>query len=170
MPPAPTDNSTLLEFEEKFSRFLSERGLRLTAERRRLLRILIESGRQIDADTLVSESRNHGAPISRATVYRTLELMVKCGLVRHAGTTEKPGGYEIVADSAPTVRLVCLGCGQMIEVSSNDIREERDRLSEKFGFQPQHHHLEVFGRCQNCRTSDVNGTSSRRSKKTAEKD
>jgi Fur family ferric uptake transcriptional regulator len=160
LPSSLSANSVLHEAEERFSRYLAGQGLRLTAERRRLLKLLLDGERLIDADTLVRKTRRGGTPVSRATVYRTLELMVKSGLVRHAGPGEKSGRYERVVGSIPSVRLVCLGCGNLLEVYSEDIRHERDRVSRRHGFLPQHHHLEVFGRCRSCR--ELSGDGSRR--------
>jgi Fur family ferric uptake transcriptional regulator len=154
--------SVLREAEERFAHYLTGCGLRLTPERKRLVKLLLQGDRHTDADILVSAAGRSGKPVSRATVYRTLELMVKSGLVRHGGPGEQAGSYERVVGATPSVRLVCLGCGSLLEVVSDDIRRERDRVSRRHGFVPQHHHLEVFGRCRNCREGQQNGPRRRR--------
>lgn len=135
------------ELEERFTRFLSERGLKLTGERRRLLRLL-PADASVEAEGLVRRAARANPPISRATVYRTLDLWVKGGLVRPVGGD--PGRYEVLAGRAHPVRFVCLRCGTTHEADGESLRRERDRLARRQGFEPLHHHVEIFGTCRDC--------------------
>lgn len=145
--PRPAGRS---ELEERFTRFLSERGLKLTGERRRLLGLLrlLPGDGSLAAERLVQRAAREHPPISRATVYRTLDLWVKGGLVRPVG--RDPGRYEVIAGRPQPVRLVCLRCGSTLEADGEGLRRERDRLARGLGFEPLHHHVEIFGTCREC--------------------
>ena len=80
----------------KFQSFLKARGLKVTEQRRLLLQFLVHLNEHIDADTLYQGLKNKDAGISRGTVYRTLDLLVQCGLVRKSSFGEDHANYEIV--------------------------------------------------------------------------
>lgn len=150
--------------EARFRDFLAARGLRLTRERRRVVRFLFEGSRPLDPEALLSRSRRLGEPVSRATLYRTLELLVKSGLVRHRVPGVRKGGapaarYEQALSAPRQGRLVCLSCGRLIEIFSPGLRREQNAVCARLGFLPQHLQLEVFGLCRNCRKD---GSASRR--------
>ena len=68
--------------EARFEVFLRERKLKLTGERMAILAAVFQRASHFDAESLHAELKGAGADISRATVYRTLDLLVQCGLVR----------------------------------------------------------------------------------------
>ncbi len=142
------------DLEGRFARYLSERGLRLTGERRRLLGLL-GADSSLDAEPLVRRASTQRPPISRATVYRTLDLWVKGGLIRPVGG--EPGRYEVLAGRSRPVRFVCLRCGRTQEAEGDGLRRERDRLARRLGFRPLHHHVEIFGTCRECARSASQG-------------
>src|SRR5688572_25245398 len=71
------DRPYLVEFE----RFLMDKGLRLTSQRRQLAEVVMSTRSHLTVDELVERVRKHKLPIGRATVYRTLDLLCQAGLV-----------------------------------------------------------------------------------------
>src|SRR5438874_12512536 len=77
-----------------FSEFLAKKGLKTTKERSLLFDEIFSAHRHFDADDLVARMREKGKKISRATVYRTLELLFECGPVGRVRLNEDKYRYE----------------------------------------------------------------------------
>ncbi len=139
---------------EQFGRFLDGRGLRYTAERQAVVGVVFEKHRHFEADDLLLWARDHRPRVSRATIYRTLELLVAAGLVRQMTFGDKSTQhYEQVLGIPHHDHLICTSCGRVQEVFSADLEREQDALCAKHGFVAQHHNLEVFGLCKKCRAA-----------------
>lgn len=136
---------------EHFSRFLAGKSLRYTAERQAVVGAVFEKHRHFEADDLLVWARAHHPRVSRATIYRTLELLVNAGLVRQMTFGDKSAQhYEQVLGIPHHDHLICLSCGRVQEVFSADLEREQDALCERHGFEVHHHNLEVFGLCRRC--------------------
>lgn len=87
----------------------------------------------------------------RATVYRTIELFERLGIVRRLNIGWK---YKIELTDVFTGHhhhMSCTNCGRMFELPENPMLETMiDTVAAKSGFSPRGHHLEVFGLCSNC--------------------
>src|ERR1051326_3849620 len=91
----------------KFADFLQQQGLKLTSEREALLREIFSIHYHFEADELLVKLKQNNLKISRATVYRTLELLVKAGLVRRVPLGEDHYHYEPVSGNSHHDHLVC---------------------------------------------------------------
>jgi len=144
----------LAHAHEQFGRFLAGRGLRYTAERQAVVGAVFEKHRHFEADDLLLWSRTHRPKVSRATIYRTLELLVAAGLVRQMTFGDKSAQhYEQVLGIPHHDHLICLSCGRVQEVFSAELEREQDALCAAHGFEVHHHNLEVFGLCRKCRAA-----------------
>jgi len=143
------------EAEERFRRYLAERGLRLTRERREVMSFLLRAGRDLDAEAILARAKERGESFSRATLYRTLDHLVKSGLVRQAPggrpAGKEPARFERAVGPSRRGRLVCLSCGRIDELPGTSGERDLDRICARQGFLPQYHYLEVFGLCRECR-------------------
>ncbi len=77
-----------------FSEFLKRKGLKTTRERTALFDEIFSTHRHFDAEDLVLRMRERGVKISRATVYRSLDLLFECGLVGRVRLNEEKYRYE----------------------------------------------------------------------------
>src|SRR5205809_3239156 len=109
---------------DKFQGFLAKQGLKLTRERTALLREIFATHYHFEADELLFKMKEKGVKISRATVYRTLELLVKSGMVRRVHLGEDHYHYEHVRGDSHHDHLICTTCGGVIEFHD----EELERL------------------------------------------
>jgi len=152
---APARSETFLgAAHEHFGRFLAGKGLRYTSERRAVVDAVFEKHRHFEADDLLLWARAKESRVSRATIYRTLELLVNSGLVRQMTFGDKTAQhYEQVLGIPHHDHLICLACGRVQEVFSADLEREQDALCERHGFEVHHHNLEVFGLCRRCRAA-----------------
>jgi Fur family ferric uptake transcriptional regulator len=104
-----------------------------------------------EADDLAFRLRKKGSRISRATVYRTLPLLVKAGLLNRVIHGEKHQHYEHIHDEPQHDHLICLKCGGIVEFEEQSLREAEEKICGKHQFQPEKVVVEIFGYCKKCR-------------------
>jgi Fur family ferric uptake transcriptional regulator len=134
-----------------FKKFLLKQNLKFTPQRKFILDAVFATHRHFDADEMVEILRQRGKNVSRASVYRTLDLLVKGNLV-HAmelGDTKKT--YEHIAGHKHHDHLICLECGRAIEFDETSIEMLQEKVCDQMKFKAQHHSLRIFGRCERCR-------------------
>lgn len=141
---------TGLQERERFIAFIRERGQRVTAERLTLLDEIFAQHGHIDAEHLLASLRSRGAKISRATVYRNLELLVECGLVHKQRLGRDRHLYEHVHAGQRHHHLVCAQCGRVVEFISPGIAALQTEICRAHGFRPERHTLQIIGLCNDC--------------------
>jgi Fur family ferric uptake transcriptional regulator len=142
---------TKISEEKIFTKFLNERGQRLTKERTGILRRIFSCHGHFDPETLYLQMRRTGLKASRASVYRTLNLLLECGLVERVRKTQHGSVYEYTSGHKHHDHMLCMGCGNMIEFYSADLEQLQDELCIRQGFQGESHSLEIRGYCRKCR-------------------
>ena len=85
--------------------------------------------------------------ISRATVYRTLELLVKSGMVRRVHLGEDHYHYEHVRGDSHHDHLICTTCGGVIEFHDEELEQRQREICERRKFTPTFHNLQILGVC-----------------------
>jgi Fur family ferric uptake transcriptional regulator len=136
---------------------LSERlraaGLRLTNQRRTVIHLLESTNTHLDAEEVYRRARRMNPKIHRATVYRTLSILKKLGLVDELDLMHVSGDrhfYEI-RPSTFHVHLICTGCGSVQEPGGSWWQEMKSRVYDETGFKPEIVRLEMSGLCAACR-------------------
>jgi Fur family transcriptional regulator, ferric uptake regulator len=137
------------EAERQLRRYLSKNGLRCTVERLAILKTLWENGGHPSAEMIAQSLSKGPLYVSRATVYRTLDLLVETGLLTCSNLGEGHRHYEINVDHHD--HLICRRCGKIIEVRSPEIESLQRKLCKEAGFEPLSHTLEITGLCGACR-------------------
>lgn len=140
-----------LEEHARFEGFLRGRQLKLTEERRALLDAVLGWERHFDADELHMGLKAKGQDISRATVYRTLDLLIQCGLVRKQSFGDQHAHYEAVRHNEHHDHLICLSCNRITEFFRPDLEALQDAICDDHGFRALHHSLQIFGLCSACK-------------------
>lgn len=139
-----------------FHQYLIQRGLRLTGERQAVLDEVFAAHDHFEAEELLLRLKKRKHRVSRATIYRTLELLVEAGLVRKVslggGTGLGPRGayFEHIWGHEHHDHLVCTACGRIIEFSDEDLEDLQERICQAHGFKPQSHSLKIIGLCKKC--------------------
>ena len=139
------------EEQQRFETFLRSRQLKLTGERLELVEEVFSHPHHFDADQLHMALKQKGKAISRATVYRTLDLLVQCGLVRKSSFGDQHAHYEAVHSDEHHDHLICLNCDAIIEFYRADLEALQEQICREFGFKPMHHSLQIFGLCGDCK-------------------
>ena len=135
----------------RFGDFLQQQGLKLTTEREALVREIFSIHYHFEADELLFKMKQNNVKISRATVYRTLELLVKSGLVRRVHLGEDHYHYEHVSGNSHHDHLICTTCGAVIEFHDQDLERRQREICERKKFTPTFHNLQILGLCDACR-------------------
>ncbi len=131
---------------------LRARGLRLTPQRQQVLAAVnaIEHGTPDDiAARLREDAGPGGAAPDTSTVYRTLELLERLGLVWHTHLGKGAPVYH--ASEHPHLHVVCASCGEISSVDPALLEEAAERLAADLGFTLDVGHVALSGTCRRCR-------------------
>jgi Fur family transcriptional regulator, ferric uptake regulator len=130
---------------------LHNAGYKLTAPRLTILDVLEESGGHITSAELLTLVEQRDSSIGRASVFRTLDLMIKLGIVWtsvQGGSTVHymlmPGGHHH--------HIVCTNCDKLIEFEDCRLGALIASLETEYGVHVEGHLLELYGTCDECRS------------------
>ncbi len=140
----------MLSKEDVFKEYLTSRRLKFTAERQAILDRVFENHKHFEADELLVDLRLNDMKISKATIYRTLALLVKSGLLREVIFGERHAHYEHVYGHEHHDHLVCNNCGKIIEFTEHRIEKLQDEVCRKNKFKVDSHRLQIQGLCEDC--------------------
>ena len=124
---------------------LEGRGDRITAPRMAVIGVVASLSGHFTAEELAAKVRGVG----RATVFRTLKLLVDEGLVCRVLLDDSRLHYR-VSRHAHHHHLVCTRCGAIEDFTTCDISDLIGALGGRTGFQIDSHWLELYGRCRAC--------------------
>jgi Fur family ferric uptake transcriptional regulator len=133
-----------------FKNFLKERGQKLTKEREAILKEIFSFHGHFEPETLYLQIRQSGLKASRASVYRTLNLLYECGLIDRVRKTEHGTVYECTYGHKHHDHMLCVRCGKVIEFYSEDLEALQEELCKKQQFEGTNHTLEIRGYCKKC--------------------
>ena len=134
-----------------FERFLRQRSLKLTAQRNRIFERAFATHEHFSAERLYEWLREEKGPsVSRATVYRTLGLLVEGGFLESLDTGRGELLYEHVLGHRHHDHIVCIECGRIDEFLEPEIERLQEAIASKKGFVLQYHSMRLFGICASC--------------------
>lgn len=134
----------------QFIDFIRSRGMRVTPERMALLEEIYRQHGHIDAEQILDGLRAAGEKVSRATVYRNLDLLVEAGLVQRQRLGRDRYLYEHVHTGQRHDHLGCRDCGRVVEFVSPSIQAMLNEICRAHGFSNQSRQIQVLGLCQAC--------------------
>lgn len=141
--------------QRSFEDFLKKRRLRLTSQRREIFRRVFDTHQHFTAEMLYGWLREDSGKASRATVYRTLGLLVEGGFLESLDVGQGELRYEHVLGHQHHDHMVCLDCGKIEEFVDERIEALQKEACARKGFQMASHNLRLFGYCRSCaRTRD----------------
>ncbi len=129
---------------------LKKNGLRRTPERFQILKHIYERGGHFDADTLYVELRNKGVNVSRATVYNTLDLFTKCGILTSHYFTPHHIVYDFSYRSKQHEHLYCEVCGKIEEFCDPRLSIIEEDVQKLTGFKVTKRSVVFRGICTEC--------------------
>lgn len=137
--------------EKRFEDHLRSHSLKLTPQRRRIFARAFETHEHFSAETLYAWLREEDGPkVSRATVYRTLDLLVKGGFIESLDMGRGELVYEHTLGHHHHDHMVCVDCGRIQEFHVEEIEELQRAAAEKKGFTIESHVHRLMGTCAAC--------------------
>ena len=134
--------------EEIFRSFLKAGKNRITPERFEVLEAALEYEGHFGADDLYILMKNAHSRISRATVYKTLELLAQCELISKRNFGDKVNRFENSFKRQVHDHLICVDCGKIIEFADPRIKQLPEEISENLGFNFESYSFNIFARCK----------------------
>ncbi len=128
---------------------LSRQGYRLTPQRMMILSAIENSDNHISAEEIYAQVVAKYPNVNISTVYRTLELLKRLGLVIKTDLGEGRVRYH-PAEKGRHHHLVCQECGATIDLDELLLASLKSTLVREYNFLPDLRHLAILGRCINC--------------------
>jgi Fur family ferric uptake transcriptional regulator len=138
-----------------FRDYLRGNGLPITAQRLVIAEIVLGSSEHLSAEDVMIELGRRGAYAGTATVYRTLELLIRGGLAVERDFGEGFKRYEAAHGIPAHEHLQCTFCGKIVEFRDEGLEEMATRIAQQNGFVRVGHRLVITGVCLDCRVRAV---------------
>lgn len=129
----------------KMTQALRDGGVRVTRQREALLKVLTEAQDHPDAAELHRRARTLDDSLSLATVYRTLSVLEREGVVNRLALENGGARYE-VADTSHHDHIIDLDNGEIIEFHSERIEQLQREIAAELGYEIVHHRMELYCR------------------------
>jgi Fur family transcriptional regulator, ferric uptake regulator len=125
-------------------------GYRLTGPRRALAALIAAQGGHFTADELLGESRRRRLGVTRATIFRSLDVLADLGVVERL---DLPSGEHafVACEPAHHHHVVCSSCGRTTGVADPGLERMAEAIGRETGYRIDAHRLELFGLCPACR-------------------
>lgn len=134
-----------------FHEFLQTRSLKSTDQRDLIVKeIFLAPHHHFSAEELLTTARKKDPTISRATVYRTLSLLLESKMLDELDIGKGHKYFEPMFGVSHHDHLICLRCEKIIEFESPKIEEIQDQITRAHGFSMVYHSHKIFGLCQSC--------------------
>ncbi len=139
-----------------FGRYLRDRGLPVTQQRSSVAEVVFDSEEHLSVDDIERALRERGERIGKATIYRTLDLLVRSRLVEEHDFGEGFKRYENrLSGHSVSEHLICVECGTVTRFESPELYQIESRVRSETGFIPIRRRLEIYGLCKACQDAGV---------------
>jgi Fur family ferric uptake transcriptional regulator len=132
------------ESHTRIERICARQGLRMTGQRRVIARVLSEARDHPDVEEVHRRAHAVDSGISLSTVYRTVNLFEKKGIVERHAFGRGRARFEEKARTHHD-HLIDIETGRVIEFRNEDIEKLQERIAQELGFKLVGHHLELHG-------------------------
>lgn len=136
--------------QNTFREFLRTKGLKFTRGRSIIAREVSGLDTHFDIEGLYKILKSKRLRVSRASLYRTIPLLVESGLLVEIRTIDSHTHYENTLSKKHHDHLICLGCGTIIEFHSEFLERLQEKICLTEKFKGIRHVLEIQGYCRHC--------------------
>ena len=138
------------ELLKKFRDILRRAGLKYTPQRVAVLKEIVKDKQHRECEDIYLALRQKGNYVSRATVYRTMDILVKNDFARKMEIGDGRAHYESKVGSPHHDHLVCTSCGKIVEFVDQDIEDRQKQIAKHYHFILHRHIHQLFGICRKC--------------------
>ena len=129
---------------------LKKEGLRYTNQRQAVWDEIKSNEDHRDAEEIYNALRKNNLNVSRATVYRTIDVLYKNNLIRKIELGDSPAKYENKVNSEHHDHIICVQCGKIEEFVDETIETRQDAIIDKMGLKMIRHIHQLFVLCKDC--------------------
>lgn len=134
---------------EKIDALLQLKGLRRTTQRDVIIRAAFSTDKHFTADELWEMAKEIEPSTSRATLYRTLAILVESGLLKEIDLGRDQTCYDPnFIDSPHHNHLICVDCQRVIEFEDTHLEVLEDCITRRLGFKPTSKGVRIEARCE----------------------
>ena len=123
---------------------LRKEGLRYTSQRQAVWDEIKKSEEHRDAEDIYLQLKSNNHNVSRATVYRTIDVLVKNHMVRKMDLGDGRNLFEPRIDDEHHDHMICLDTGIIIEFFDEELEDLQDKIAEKHGYKVVRHVHQLF--------------------------
>lgn len=138
---------------DAFAAYLRTHNLPVTEQRLAIAEVVLGADDHVSADDVETRLAARGLAIGTATVYRTLDVLVKSGLVVERDFGEGFRRFEPARGMPHHEHLLCTVCGQVREFRDERLERMTMLVAEANGYVRQRHRLVIYGVCERCRSA-----------------
>ncbi len=140
------NNKLLNDFKD----VMRKEGLKITPQRIAVLEEIMEGEGHLESEDIYMAIKVRNTHVSRATVYRTLDILVQHGFARKLNLGDGRARYERKIDSPHHDHMICNDCGKIIEFVNDEIEKIQEEITKQQQFKLQQHIHQLFGICKEC--------------------
>ena len=135
------------EIKNNFIKYLKDNGHRITNERLLILESALSMRDHFDADELYFKMKQDYIRASRATVYKTLELMSECSILTKHNFKGERARYETMSGRNNHYHIICISCNRIVEFEDSRIEKLQEKICKEQNLRLVDHTLQVFAVC-----------------------
>ncbi len=141
------------EIPGRLQAYFSDRGIRITQQRRAVLRVIETATKHLDASQILRKVQRVDSSVDRSTVYRTLQLLKRHGLIDEFDLMHirGEGHYYERKMNREHIHIACLRCGKITEFVTSTYEKLKQQVEKECHFKILVTRLEVGGYCSACR-------------------
>lgn len=139
---------------DHFKRHLRDHNLPVTHQRLAVADIVFSADAHLSVEDIARALKRRGVKIGTATVYRTLDVLKRGGLIREHDFGEGFKRYEPAAGEEQHQHLICSECGRVVEFTNERLERMVALIAEEVEFRPHRHRLEIYGLCRDCQRAN----------------
>ena len=150
----------MIKLESKthdLEKFIKEKGLRFGRARKIIADIIVSTNIHMTPSKIAEKARSVDSKISLASVYRTIQILKKAGLVAESRFLADGEAYiEPMGGRPHHDHLFCIKCGEIIEFQNQQIEKLQVQIAKSHGYKIVHHSHLLWGLCKTCRSNKHN--------------
>ncbi len=141
-----------VETTGKLQQAVATRGIRMTRQRRVILQVMDDAEQHLDVDQILERAQKIDAGVHLVTVYRTIDLLKKQGLIDELDLLHLRGDRHYYETHGPRdhIHVACLRCGKVREFESRLYEQLKEQIARDFHMKVTVSRTEVGGYCEEC--------------------